>query len=468
MLDKIYSSNIGKIYNIASCLLLVLICLFNTGKVYSTGIHSVESSLFKSRTRPNTNSKPNLPQRTRKIDKLMQDDYERDAKLYSDIYKKQIINEIKSSEDVLKNVCINILEHSFEYLGALISRTMTGMLLINPINIGCNNLLGTKLDDPYTSSLFGIDQGSCPKTYGHDYIEVVIPSPSRNITFNGWLIKSKNPDAKSVYILLHGWYGNMQSCLAFFNALSKNGELDSSHVLIVNLNKSEISDNTLLTNIGMRGAMDIYDAVAFAKKNLGIESISLYAQSISCLSVLLYLKMRYIFENVNGNSRLISNCGGLRGFKYDTSNNVNVSKVILESPVSNVKNIISRGLPDASKKFGWFMNQFVSLMDKRLGGHVNKMRLGHLINYARDIPVYIMQGGNDYISTKEDLYEEISKQEYPQIKTIYLFNSGKHGDLAKSKDYNATVTNILKGRSLLEAIFMLRVPTEIDKKQLIK
>lgn len=96
------------------------------------------------------------------------------------------------------------------------------------------------------------------------------------------------------------------------------------------------------------------------------------------------------------------------------------------------------------------------------------MRLGHLINYARDIPVYIMQGGNDYISTKEDLYEEISKQEYPQIKTIYLFNSGKHGDLAKSKDYNATVTNILKGRSLLEAIFMLRVPTEIDKKQLIK
>lgn len=52
--------------------------------------------------------------------------------------------------------------------------------------------------------------------------QVEVPSHfGSKVTKRCWLIRSNKVDTTKAFVLMHGWFGNMQSCLHFADTLKK-------------------------------------------------------------------------------------------------------------------------------------------------------------------------------------------------------------------------------------------------------
>ncbi|UKJ89244.2 hypothetical protein MACJ_002492 [Theileria orientalis] len=382
----------------------------------------------------------------------------------TNIFKQQVLNELKSSEDVLKNILLKIFNHLYEYVRYRLLSSFFNFYLINPFNIQLGNLLNTEINNYYLTCKLNIPNYSTPLSFGINYQQVnVNKNFGCKMTNKCWFIKSQNKNAKSAFILMHGWFGNLQSSLPFLNVLNQVGALENNHVLVLNL--FDNMNNSFESNIGLKGVADLYDGISYLYKNYNIKNFTVYAQSVSSLSALmlydyiLSLKSASVPNSGVGDTSDPSGSGDYAG--SDTASEsggqncdvamlkkVDFDMIILESPVVNIKQYTS--------DFKYY-NQLMALTNNRFDGHLGKLNLTDYLrkNEIRK-KVNILQGAKDDVTKLEMLKQELERANL--MPNLFLFKMSGHIDLSvhDSRDYLSAVDYILNTNSLFKYLKLNR------------
>ncbi|GFE53005.1 hypothetical protein BaOVIS_004090 [Babesia ovis] len=378
-----------------------------------------------------------------------------------EVAKSQIYSELLKIESLFKRLLTRIINHCAEYLKHKAAQSYLQFYIISPLGSGLGNLLNNRLNDQYITSKLGIPENATPETFNMPYSRVDIPSNfGSKVPKHSWLIRSTNPTATKAFILLHGWFGNMQSCLQFADTLRKIGCLDTHHILILNMH--EDSGKSFETNIGLKGVGDIYDASVYLHGVLGVDDISLYTQSISSLSALLFDEIIARTKRNEGypDCGMESGCPFINAMDPGILSRLSVNRIIMESPVANVRQHIVNSPSDSVK---WFTEQLLSSMD-RDGLHVDKLSLqAFLRNPETCSKVYIMQGSKDSITTPEMLYNELTREKLPGTVNLFLFQEGGHTNLSATSnpEYFYALKRAIVGRNIWEIIMGRGTKTRI-------
>ncbi|KAK1932968.1 hypothetical protein X943_001637 [Babesia divergens] len=385
-----------------------------------------------------------------------------------EVAKNQIFSEIKEVESIFKGVVARILNHLVQYMKHKLTQSYLQFYIINPLGMGMGNLLNGKLNDNYITNKLGMSPNATPKSFDMAYEEVDVPSHfGSKVTKRCWLIRSNKVDTTKAFVLMHGWFGNMQSCLHFADTLKKIGILDTHHVLIVDLHDDV--GRSFESNIGLKGVTDLYDATAYLHRELGVNSISLYAQSVSGLSALMFNDVcRKACSKMSEDLDEKVTCPVAHGMDRDILANLTIDQIIIESPVANIRQHI---LNSPSESVKWITEQFLSSVDSD-GMHVDKLSLqAFLKDPVTCSKVYIMQGSKDSITTPAMLHGEITRQTLQNPVNMFLFNDGGHANLSGTagQEYLDTLKYVLVGRNLWEFVMGKGTKTRIfDPEDLIR
>eukprot|EP00371_Babesia_bovis_P002853 XP_001611500.1 hypothetical protein [Babesia bovis T2Bo] len=392
-----------------------------------------------------------------------------------EVAKDQIYSEVKKLEDVFKTLLSRIFVHLAEYLKHKVAQSYLHLFIISPLGSGVGNLLNNRLNDRYITNKLGIPVDATPETFNLPYSKVFffdpmhyafqVDIPSSFIgkkPIRSWLIRSRSTNTNKAFILLHGWFGNMQSCLQFADTLSKLGCLDTHHILILDLHDD--IGKSFETNIGLKGVTDIYDAAAYLQNELGVDQLSLYTQSISSLSALLFNEIVTKFKHNNGHldHSVESACPYIKAMDSNILSKVAVDRIIMESPVANVRDHIVNASSDYVK---WLTEQLLLSADGD-GHHIDKLSLQTFLrNPETCAKVYIMQGSSDPITTTEMLHNELSKGILPSHVNIHLFRDGGHANLFNTcnTDYYYAIKRSIVGRNIWEILTGKGANTRIHK-----
>ncbi|EAN30777.1 putative integral membrane protein [Theileria parva strain Muguga] len=373
----------------------------------------------------------------------------------TNIFKQQVINELRGSEEVLKGIIFKILNHFYEYVKYRFLTTFFNLYIINPFDIQMGNLLNTKLNNYYLTNKLNIPTYCTPLSFGLSYEKVRVGDGSES-----WLIKSGNKTNKA-FVLMHGWFGNPQSTLPFLNTLKQIGVLSDYNVLILNLyDNSNIFEN----NVGLRGMKRLYDGMKFLHDNYNTTHFNIYTQSVSSISaILLYHFLQHYKvshsntgdtddsvgteDTENNNSVGTEMLWDMRGFgmglRLDEEfvRAVEIDKLILESPVINVKQYLLNDKYYSNIINNLYLNnKYFSNFNE----YINKLNICKYVDKDLLRRVNVLQGVKDEITTLKMLQEEFSGLR--KIPNLFLFKNSGHIDLCKndSKDYLSTVKYILK------------------------
>ncbi|KAK2197988.1 Alpha-Beta hydrolase fold [Babesia duncani] len=379
-----------------------------------------------------------------------------------DVVKEQIFSELRQSEHIIKNVFTRIADHILQYMKQRVANSFLQFYIINPLGMGIGNLLNTELNDEYLTRKIGIPIDATPKTFKMDHEEVEVPSNfGARISKRCWFIKSKNPKATSAYVLLHGWFGNLQSCLPFASILNKSGVLSDHHILIVDLR--DHVGKSFESNIGLKGVTDIYDAVSYLNLEYGVDKISIYAQSVTSLSALMFADLCHGAKDANtsdtGLATTSQNCPVVAGMDLDLLGNIEVEKIIIESPVANVQHYL---LNTPSETLNWLAEHFLTAIDSRMGGHIGRLSLKTFLkNPHINRKVHVLQGLSDTITTPEMLHLELTGDDPLANVNLYTFKGAGHTDLCCTcpDAYATTVKRIVTGGWPLDWIASLFTTT---------
>ncbi|KAK2194511.1 Alpha-Beta hydrolase fold [Babesia duncani] len=363
-----------------------------------------------------------------------------------DVVKEQIFSELRQSEHIIKNVFTRIADHILQYMKQRVANSFLQFYIINPLGMGIGNLLNTELNDEYLTRKIGIPIDATPKTFKMDHEEVEVPSNfGARISKRCWFIKSKNPKATSAYVLLHGWFGNLQSCLPFASILNKSGVLSDHHILIVDLR--DHVGKSFESNIGLKGVTDIYDAVSYLNLEYGVDKISIYAQSVTSLSALMFADLCHGAKDANtsdtGLATTSQNCPVVAGMDLD-----------LDSKLA------SRAFPHCNR----FKVSFIVLWfnECRMGGHIGRLSLKTFLkNPHINRKVHVLQGLSDTITTPEMLHLELTGDDPLANVNLYTFKGAGHTDLCCTcpDAYATTVKRIVTGGWPLDWIASLFTTT---------
>ncbi|KAK1445031.1 hypothetical protein BgAZ_109370 [Babesia gibsoni] len=383
-------------------------------------------------------------------EKSLEDEKDVDADF--EVAKGQIYTEMREVESIFKGVIAKIFSHLVQYLKQKIAQSYIQFYIVNPLGMGIGNLLNGDLNDQYITSKLGIPDDSTPETFDLEYEEVDVPSHfGSKVNKRCWLIKSNKSYSTKAFVLMHGWFGNMQSCLHFCDALNKMGLLNSHHILVLDLHDDV--GKSFESNIGLKGVTDLYDAVVYLQKELGVTDLSIYAQSVSGLSALLFEECcrKSDEEKEADKKQKPPQCPVLLGMDEEVIGNINIERIIIESPVSNIRQHI---LNSPSDSLRWLTEQYISTVDNN-GKHFEKLSLKALLN-DKEIcsKVYLMQGSKDKITTPQMLHNEIAQHPLASAIKTFLFREGGHANLATTAgdEYFDTLKYVILGRSIWELL----------------
>ncbi|GBE59283.1 hypothetical protein, conserved [Babesia ovata] len=372
-----------------------------------------------------------------------------------EVAKNQIVTEVKEVESLFKAVLSRIFSHLYHYLRHKAMQSYLSFYIVSPLGSGMGNLLNSNLNDQYITNKLGLPENATPATFNIAHEQVEVPSHFSKARKQCWLIRSTNPKATKAFVLLHGWFGNMQSCLHFADILNKMGSLDTHHILILDLRDD--AGKSFETNIGLKGVADIYDAATYLNRELGVDHVSLYAQSVSCISALLFNDLITRIKKPLDNSSSKAICPLFDGMDTALLRNLTVDTIIMESPVANIRNHVANS---TTESVNWLMEHVLSLVNKD-GFHIDNLSLQTFLRDPETCSkTYIMQGSNDTITTPEMLRSELTRNDLPSRVNMFLFRDGGHANLsATSKpDYYYTIKHVTVGRNAWE--FLTRKGTK--------
>lgn len=267
------------------------------------------------------------------------------------------------------------------------------------------------------------------------YAPVVFNMPYTEISYKsidgknlyGWYIK-RTDNPKSTVILAHGRENNRIFCLKFLQIFLDIDKEKKYNIFIPDLRNSGKSDESI-TAFGYFFAKDIYSTINMLKEKQGIKNYILYGFSQGGMGVAACV---YFFKNKLKEAQ------------------INVEKIILDSPVSNVPEIIAYNAKIFGHKLPKFMltPSFFAL-NKIVEKNLSKLKLSHLLGV---VPTLIIQSQKDRVTPFCIIKKEYEKLNDSQrnLTRFKAFRKGQHVRiyLEYKEEYTQTINKFLESEKI--------------------
>ncbi|MDA0194329.1 MAG: hypothetical protein O2887_04580 [Bacteroidetes bacterium] len=185
-------------------------------------------------------------------------------------------------------------------------------------------------DDDTMKVNYGIYEMRDPGDYGFSYEDISYYSYPDSIQLSGWFVPT-NSKVHDCIVLIHGRTSNRLKTMKYLE-LFRNGGLDTLYnIFIPDLRNSGKSQNAV-TSMGYEFAEDISSSLLWLNKNKKQDSFILYSFSMGSMAVAVMLNRDDLTDQLRNNE-------------------ISISKIILDSPLSNVEKTLRLGsarlgLPD--------------------------------------------------------------------------------------------------------------------------
>lgn len=252
------------------------------------------------------------------------------------------------------------------------------------------------LSDPKMRADFGIPNQSKPEDYGFKSEEIDFKSLD-DTQLNGWYINAKK-QTNHCLVLVHGRTSNRLKTMKYL-ALVDSLELDSCYnIFIPDLRNSGKSEPTK-TYMGYKFGEDVTASLLMLHQEYQQDTFLLYGFSMGAMAV----------ANAVGRPELA---------QKESSENIVIAKIILDSPLANVK----KTLKDQSEQVliaKPFFNEIFSKYSDEIHGFGEDMKLAELLD--ANTPTLILQSEDDKTTLVEILKEEIRDMpESNKLKVVYF------------------------------------------------
>lgn len=236
-----------------------------------------------------------------------------------------------------------------------------------------------------------------PKDFGLDYFNFSFKSD--NLILKGWIIDRKK---EKTLVFVHGRNSNKMFLLRFLNLFIDTNLIEKYNIVMLDFRNSGESDDSI-TAFGYFFAKDLKNLLIYLKKEYNYNNFTLYGFSQGSMAIAI-------------NTKLYS--------EYYKENNILIEKIILDSPLANIKETIIDNAKIMKFKIPYFillpsLIKFNNLVDNNL----DKLKLSELLG---EYPCLILQSEKDNV-TKYD----ILKKEYEELKNkknilLKVFRNGLH------------------------------------------
>ncbi|WP_064591723.1 alpha/beta hydrolase [Streptobacillus moniliformis] len=263
-----------------------------------------------------------------------------------------------------------------------------------------------------------------PLSFDMEFEEIAYKSGDINLY--GWYIKKE--DAKKTIIINHGRKNNRIFCLKFLQ-LFIDMQLDEEYnIFIPDLRNSGKSDEAK-TAFGYRFSEDIKNTMLMLNEKFNTKDFILYGFSQGGMGSAL---VPYLYEKELNEKDII------------------ISKIILDSPVSNVKETILYHALFLGFKIPYAIMSFpLARFNFRIDGKLNELRLSKILG---KVPTLILQSEKDETTPYDMVNEEYkiiknkNVEDPSVIKPIFkAFRKGQHVRiyLQYKWEYTYTIQNFL-------------------------
>jgi alpha-beta hydrolase superfamily lysophospholipase len=243
---------------------------------------------------------------------------------------------------------------------------------------------------------FGISNCRSPEDYGYNFVEHDYRSLD-SLALNGWFVPAKKKRNKCI-VLIHGRTSNRLKTMKFL-ALVDSLALDTAYNVFIPDLRNSGKSAPAKTYMGYKFGEDLTATLLMLKQSFAQDTIILYGFSMGAMAI----------GNALGRSEL-------RGLLE--KNHVVAEKIILDSPLANVKET----LRDQSSEVlfgGLYFSEIFRRYSESIDGFGEQMRLSKLL--PTSIPVLILQSKDDQTTLNKNLEVELNEmQEYQNLDVVFF------------------------------------------------
>ncbi len=274
---------------------------------------------------------------------------------------------------------------------------------------------------PYDSvrAHYGIRDNDDPSGYGFDDVsEVSFTSDYDGKQLSAWYVNSA-PNSRRCVLLIHGRTSNRLKTMKFVG-LFKEAGLDSVYNFFIpdlrNSGKSEPAS----TYMGYRFADDIATSMRWVREEQSQDTVVLYGFSMGAMAIETMLARKDIEDEISKST---------------------VIKVLLDSPLSDVKGTLwkgAKGLGLPEGLFDYYFQDFDVLVD----GFGEQMTFGYLLS-QNSIPTLILASDSDRLTPYELLISQLKKVERRSHIELHTFTGIPHVKLYQTDSTKERYTTLV-------------------------
>jgi len=268
-------------------------------------------------------------------------------------------------------------------------------------------------------SIYGLKKNQrTPGDFGFNNYKNVIYFNNNKMTLKGWYIEAPVKSSKC-YVIYHGRSSNRLKTLTYLRLL-KELKIDKTYNIFLPDLRNSGESSKAITAMGYYVADDIYNSLQFLKNKKNNSEFILHGFSMGALGITLALQ-RYEKE----------------------LKNLSIKKLILDSPVSNVKELIKYEVTRRMVYPSFLAVIGSNALNMKLGFSLNSMRLSHTLKNTK-ISTIIVSAENDPKAPQRFLNIETFNLPKSHVKFV-SFKTGNHGRLflKEEKKYSETISSFI-------------------------
>lgn len=283
------------------------------------------------------------------------------------------------------------------------------------------------LSDPEMRNHFGIQNNTNPSDYGFASEEINFHSLD-GTRLNGWYIPAKKKSDHCI-LFIHGRTSNRLKTMKYL-ALIDSLDLDTLYNIFIPDLRNSGKSHPGKTYMGYKFGEDVTASILVMDSLYQQNTFFLYGFSMGAMAIL----------NAAGRNDLKK--------KY-TNKSIAIEKIILDSPLVNVKETL-KGETKQSHVPGFIFNNMFELYSKEINYFGENMNISSLLDPG--IPTLIMQSKDDETTVVNILQMELSAMNnFDKLETVYFEGPGHvrmyQDENTNSKYINSVRNFILKSQS---------------------
>ena len=258
---------------------------------------------------------------------------------------------------------------------------------------------------------YGLDNQTTPADYGYEeFYEVNFETLTNELNLSGWYVPAKKEGISKTLLINHGRTSNRLKTLKYLELVNDYGLDTLYNVFIPDLRNSGKSDEAK-TALGYEFAEDITASMQMLKSTYGQQEFVLWGFSMGAMASAITVNRPDLVE-------------------FQEANGLVVKKLILASPLSNVKETSwvegqRMGIPKFIFNTAW------STFDGLVDNWAEQMKFSYLLSNNK-LPSLVLYGNGDATTPAEILEAEIEGQMnvYP-----VLFQGADHVQIYTMPEY---------------------------------